>query len=152
MIKWLCFFLFPCLCYGSILSPEDEPTEATFAAYFRWVNHLQELSQDPPLIVAAFGKPTAPIDSNALIAFRQFWNTFPETSSLPYSETQGNLAFRQQMAAALEKEYNHQITADASHVIFTVEVVVPCRQPFLLSMHYIPIRSSSPFLHFILNI
>ena len=106
MIKFLFpFYLFYFFCcYGNILSPEGEQSDATFASYFRWVNHLQEAPDPSFMVIAAFGKPTAPIDSNALFAFRQFWNIFPSDSSLPYSETQGGLASRQQMASALEKE------------------------------------------------
>lgn len=106
-------------CNADMLSPEGEPIESTFATFFRWVNHLeQQLENDQDLFVAAFGKPTFPINPTLLLAFREYWNAFPETASIPYSDTAGNWESRSLMAKAFEKEYNLQI--DPTHIIYTI--------------------------------
>lgn len=107
-------------CHSSIYSPEGEETDATFSSYFRWVNYLQENDPSSSIIVAAFGKPAAPLNENILIGFRQFWGNLSDTSSLPYTETAGGGNYRKQMAAALEKEYSHKIAINPDDVIFTV--------------------------------
>ncbi len=103
----------------AIISPEGVEIEPTFVSYFRWVNHLNEVENEgPPWIVAAFGKPTAPLNSHILNGFRQYWSLFPDTASLPYCDTAGTLSCRKMMAEALEEDYG--VRFDPEEVIFTV--------------------------------
>lgn len=72
------------------------------------------------MILAAFGKPTAPLDQDLLEAMRHYWNFFPDGAALPYCDTAGLWNCRLLMAKSLEKQYHEKVQINPKHLIFTV--------------------------------
>ena len=105
---------------AQIISPDGiEIPQMDLGHLFSWFNEVEKsaAADQSPVVIAAVGRPTAPIFPPLLEAVKEYWAN-QTGDSIGYGPLTGIEEHRVRMATALSKSYGVSVSAD--DVVFTV--------------------------------
>lgn len=95
----------------------EETVFADLGHFYIWCLDFKQKSEDS-VIIAAIGRPTAPVYPPLKKGVEQYWKNIPMDSAIEYGELQGEKEYRIKIAKALSTWY--KVDFEQEHILFTV--------------------------------